>query len=106
MKKAQDGSTATEDAVKRVASYFSWRQPYRGDEKRAEEDARWALNQVHRNPEELAVLILETTNERNILQRRMKAMSVITTNADFVEDATVESVEWAFGKKLKKSPKS
>jgi hypothetical protein len=28
-------------------------------------------------------------------------MAVIATNQDFVEDATVESVEWAFRKKLK-----
>lgn len=61
----------------------------------------WALRMTKKNPDELAVLILELANERNILARRLRAIGVISSNGDFIEDATVESVEWAFGKKLK-----
>lgn len=87
--------------IKRLSDYFVWRQPYRGDEARVIEDVTWALRQTQKDPEHLAVYILETVNERNSLLRRIRAVSAIATNQDFVEDATLESVEWAFGKKLK-----
>lgn len=100
-RKPKEKKTGTTGACKRLIDYFSWRQPYRGDKARAEEDVQWALSQTQKNPEDLAVFILETVNERNMLLRRMRAVGAIATNQDFVEDATVESVEWAFGKKLR-----
>jgi len=87
--------------VKKLTDYFVWRQPYRGDEAKVMEAVSWALAQAHKKPEELAVLLLETVNERNSLRRRIRAISAIATNEDFIEDATVDSVEWAFGGKLK-----
>lgn len=66
-------------------------------------DAEWALAQTRKKPEELAVFLLELVNERNSLARRMRAVSAIATNQDFVETATVKDVEWAFGKKLRTS---
>lgn len=93
------------DSLKKLADYFSWRQPYRGDEARAFNDARWALRQAKKDPLELAVMILELTNEKNALLKRIQAISVISTNQDFIHDATRESVEWAFGQKLKTPPK-
>lgn len=89
------------DMVKRLTDYFYWRQPYRGDEARTIEAVTWALEKAQQDPESLAVYILEVVNERNSLARRMGAVGVIATNQDFIEDATIESVEWAFGKKLK-----
>lgn len=92
-------------SVKKLTDYFSWRQPYRGDTAAAMNDVSWALRQAQKDPESLAVFILETVNERNALLKRVQAISIISTNADFVQDATKESVEWAFGKPLKKSKK-
>jgi len=89
------------ETIKRLADYFVWRQPYRGDETRTIEDVSWALSKTKQDPEHLAVFILETVNERNSLLRRIRAIGAITSNQDFIEDATVESVEWAFGQKLK-----
>jgi hypothetical protein len=101
VRKPKDTKESPSASLKRLTDYFSWRQPYRGDEATAADDAKWALSQTQKNPEDLAVFILETVNERNMLQRRLRAVSAIATNQDFVEDATVESVEWAFGKRLK-----
>lgn len=91
---------------KNLIDYFSWRQPYRGDELRTADDVSWALRQIKKSPEDLAVLILEIKNERDALLRRIQAISVISSNCDFIHDATQESVEWAFGQRLKKSKKS
>jgi hypothetical protein len=94
--------------TKQITDYFSWRQPYRGDEKQARLDAEWALRQTQKPPEELAVLLLEVVNERNSLLRRMRTVSIISTNQDILEDAELPSIEWAIGKtlKTKKSPAS
>lgn len=100
-KKSQTRRVGDSAIIKRLADYFVWRQPYRGDETRVIEDVTWALRQTREDPEHLAVYILETVNERNSLLKRIRAVSAIATNQDFVEDATVESVEWAFGQKLK-----
>ena len=89
------------DSVKKLSDYFIWRQPYRGDEKKTLEAVTWAMEQTKKKPEDIAVLLLETVNERNQLLRRIRALNVIATHQDFIEDATVESVEWAFGGKLK-----
>lgn len=89
--------------VKKLTDYFSWRQPYRGDEVRATEDITWALRQAKKPPADLAILILSSANEINSLLNRIKAISVVSSNPDFIHDATLESVEWAFGQKLKKN---
>jgi hypothetical protein len=89
------------ETIKRLVNYFVWRQPYREDEARTIEDVTWALGKAKQNPEHLAVFILETVNERNSLLRRIRAIGAVASNQDFIEDATVESVEWAFGQKLK-----
>ena len=94
------------DSLKKMVDYFSWRQPYRGDETRALSDAQWALRQTKKEPLHLAVLILELINEKNALLKRIQAISVISTNQDFIHDATAESVAWAFGQPLKKTKKS
>lgn len=91
---------------KNLIDYFSWRQPYRGDELQTSDDVSWVLRQIKKSPEELAVLILEIKNERDALLRRIQAISAISSNSDFIHDATQESVEWAFGQRLKKSKKS
>lgn len=103
MKKETQPECVVEDAavIRELADSFIWRQPYRGDEARVIRDVTWALEQAKRSPQQIAVCILEIANERNSLSRRMRAVSAIATNQDFVEDATVESVEWAFGQKLK-----
>jgi hypothetical protein len=91
------------DSVERLVDYFSWRHPYCGDEEKAREAAAWALSQASKSPEVIAVLLLEAVNERNSLRKSLHAIGIIATNHSFVESATRESVEWAFGGKLKPS---
>ncbi len=92
-----------EDLVEKLVDYFSWRHPYCGDESKAREAAVWALAQAEKPPEQVAVLLLEAVNDRNSFRRSLQAIGVIATNQNFVDSATQESVEWAFGGKLKSS---